>query len=372
LPILTARAAAGGAPLLAYPLFPGGSLRAVLDSAAAAAALLPAARAAAAAAVAAALAHLAAAGILHGHVTSSSVLLRRPARRAVLTDLYYAGPPAGEPEPGGGAGPGGSGGGCCGAAPPGTAGYECGRWLKTGRYCERAEAYALGVVLLELATGRAPAGLAEALVEDEAEAPEEALDVRCGPWPPAAATVLCRAARACAGRFRDRPGLGEVARGLGEFAAGGDDDEIDCDDGDGGGGGGGGGWEDVGTACVAVAGAEAAAAEGRRAVPGPEEVAEDWEDRYVWRGPPDAHSSTFPELGAGRKAKFKHRTNIGLRGCTARADRLLTAYYSPSHAVSASLGPALGGEMLYIFHFFVGNCKSVCPCLHVCMSVRYR
>ncbi|KAF7045512.1 hypothetical protein CFC21_054613 [Triticum aestivum] len=99
--------------------------------------------------------------------------------------------------------------------PVGTFCYIDPEYQRTGAVSAKSDVYALGVVVLQLLTGRtSPLGLAHAvetaLEEDGGDSFAEMLDVTAGQWPPEEARELAALALQCAEmRRRDRPGLRE-------------------------------------------------------------------------------------------------------------------------------------------------------------------
>ncbi|XBI35092.1 hypothetical protein VPH35_120827 [Triticum aestivum] len=99
--------------------------------------------------------------------------------------------------------------------PVGTFCYIDPEYQRTGAVSAKSDVYALGVVVLQLLTGRtSPLGLAHAvetaLEEDGGDSFAEMLDATAGQWPPEEARELAALALRCAEmRRRDRPGLRE-------------------------------------------------------------------------------------------------------------------------------------------------------------------
>uniref|UniRef100_A0A453QKW4 RING-type E3 ubiquitin transferase n=1 Tax=Aegilops tauschii subsp. strangulata TaxID=200361 RepID=A0A453QKW4_AEGTS len=99
--------------------------------------------------------------------------------------------------------------------PVGTFCYIDPEYQRTGAVSAKSDVYALGVVVLQLLTGRtSPLGLAHAvetaLEEDGGDSFAEMLDATAGQWPPKEARELAALALRCAEmRRRDRPGLRE-------------------------------------------------------------------------------------------------------------------------------------------------------------------
>ncbi|KAF7045519.1 hypothetical protein CFC21_054619 [Triticum aestivum] len=99
--------------------------------------------------------------------------------------------------------------------PVGTFCYIDPEYQRTGAVSAKSDVYALGVVMLQLLTGRtSPLGLAHAvetaLEEDGGDSFAEMLDATAGQWPPEEARELAALALQCAEmRRRDRPGLRE-------------------------------------------------------------------------------------------------------------------------------------------------------------------
>uniref|UniRef100_M8C1C2 RING-type E3 ubiquitin transferase n=1 Tax=Aegilops tauschii TaxID=37682 RepID=M8C1C2_AEGTA len=99
--------------------------------------------------------------------------------------------------------------------PVGTFCYIDPEYQRTGAVSAKSDVYALGVVVLQLLTGRtSPLGLAHAvetaLEEDGGDSFAEMLDAPAGQWPPKEARELAALALRCAEmRRRDRPGLRE-------------------------------------------------------------------------------------------------------------------------------------------------------------------
>ncbi|XP_037423369.1 U-box domain-containing protein 35-like isoform X1 [Triticum dicoccoides] len=99
--------------------------------------------------------------------------------------------------------------------PVGTFCYIDPEYQRTGAVSAKSDVYALGVVVLQLLTGRtSPLGLAHAvettLEEDSGDSFAEMLDTTAGEWPPEEARELALLALRCAEmRRRDRPGLRE-------------------------------------------------------------------------------------------------------------------------------------------------------------------
>ncbi|VAH98394.1 unnamed protein product [Triticum turgidum subsp. durum] len=99
--------------------------------------------------------------------------------------------------------------------PVGTFCYIDPEYQRTGAVSAKSDVYALGVVVLQLLTGRtSPLGLAHAvetaLEEDGGDSFTEMLDVTAGQWPPEEARELAALALQCTEmRRRDRPGLRE-------------------------------------------------------------------------------------------------------------------------------------------------------------------
>ena len=104
----------------------------------------------------------------------------------------------------------------------GTPGYMCRKYVDTGVYDARSEVFSLGIVLLELLSGRLQVDaqrfdLYEAYVEEEGDICQGGLDLRGGAWDPACAASLLALARECAARHARRlsPMLAVVRRLVG-------------------------------------------------------------------------------------------------------------------------------------------------------------
>lgn len=148
-------------------------------------------------------------GVLHGAVRRDAIVLT-PRMTAVVIGFDQC-------VPEGGAGVVGVGG------PPEY--YHCPRFVRGGTYSQASEVYSVGVVMLELLSGRlsgAQGGkdLVHVFVEDEDEKLEESLDARAGGWDEGFAGGACVLAGRCTGGVKQRPTMEEVVRGLCEGGAG--------------------------------------------------------------------------------------------------------------------------------------------------------
>ena len=103
----------------------------------------------------------------------------------------------------------------------GTPGYMCPKYTSGGRYGEKSETFAFGVVVLELLTGRLTASFDDGLFnhymnaeEKEAEMTLDALDPRAGRWPIELGSALIEVAGRCVGAFKRRPTMQGVLGAL--------------------------------------------------------------------------------------------------------------------------------------------------------------
>ena len=109
----------------------------------------------------------------------------------------------------------------------GTRGYMCQRYMRSTEYGNRSEVYSLGVVLLELITGKVQEGaeidLFNTFIEDELPPLRQALDQRLAsandPWPEHVADEICGIAQDCLLRHRDRIDMQTAMRRLNRLAA---------------------------------------------------------------------------------------------------------------------------------------------------------
>ena len=100
----------------------------------------------------------------------------------------------------------------------GTPGYMCPTYMRTRKYGERSEVFGLGMVLLELLTGRIEgvggADLYGDFVDDEKDV-ATALDARAGEWGPVVPDELASLSRDCLKKHKERPTMTPVVRRLG-------------------------------------------------------------------------------------------------------------------------------------------------------------